>query len=387
MERFKISPRNNWQKLVEDKGFLYHTLDDVPYWDEGACYRFRSSEIDVLDVATQELHDMCIAAAQYIIDNNKFHLLGIPKEAIPLIKKAWNGSENGFWSMYGRFDLAYDGVNPPKLLEFNADTPTSLFEASVIQWYWLQDYNKSFDQFNSIDEKLLDAWKWIHEKYRSSVYHFACLKTAGGKIPLAQLKEDITNTAYIVDVASRVKGLKYHFMDIGDIHWNEKCFTDEADTPIETIFKLYPWEWMMEEKYGEHVPKSTINWIEPIWKMLWSNKGLLPILWELYPGHQYLLPAYFEAKGDSYVKKPLLSREGANVSIVKNGELFCGNEGVYGKEGYIFQDIANIPNFDGNYPVIGSWIIGGEAAGIGIRENTSVITDNTSRFIPHYFEK
>lgn len=387
MNRLTIEPRNNWQKLVEEKGFMYHTLSDIPYWDESACYEFSSAQIDMLDSATQELHEMFIAAAQHIVDYNKFHLLGISDEIIPLVREAWNKSDKGFWSLYGRFDLAYDGKNFPKLLEFNADTPTSLFEASVIQYYWLKDYDSDADQFNSIDEKLLASWKYIHSEYNSSVYHFACLKNPGGSTPLDQLKEDITNTAYILDVASRIKGLKYHFMDIGDIHWDGKKFVDESDTPIETIFKLYPWEWMVNEEYGKYLSESTVNWIEPIWKMLWSNKAILPILWELYPNHKYLLPAYFEPMQDNYVKKPKLSREGANITIVKNGEVVAGNGGDYGEEGYIYQAIAEIPNFDGNYPVVGSWIIGGESAGIGVRENTSIITDNTSRFVPHFFKK
>ncbi len=389
MKRLKIEPRNNWQKLVEEKGFLYHTLEDIPYWFERACYQFTSQQIDVLDVATQELHDMCIAAAQHIVDYNKFDLLGIPVHIIPLIKEAWGKSDNDFWSMYGRFDLAYDGINPPKLLEFNADTPTSLFEASVVQYYWLQDFKPGADQFNSIDEKLLETWKWIHSKYKSSMYHFACLKNPGGKIPLTQLKEDITNTAYILDVASRVKSLKYNFMDIGDVHWDGDKFVDESDRTIETLFKLYPWEWMVNEAHGVHIPKSNVHWIEPIWKMLWSNKAILPILWELYPNHPYLLPAYFDeaSAGHSYVKKPKLSREGANVTIFENGNITDGREGGYGDEGFVYQAVATIPNFDGNYPIIGSWIIGGEAAGIGIRENNSRITDNVSRFIPHFFDK
>ena len=175
-------------------------------------------------------------------------------------------------------------------------------------------------------------------------------------------------------------------MDIGDIHWNRKQFVDDSDRAIETIFKLYPWEWMVNEKYGEFIPQSNTNWIEPIWKMLWSNKAILPLLWELFPGNKYLLPAYFEPRSDSYVKKPKLSREGANITIVKNGRILEENGGLYGNEEYIYQDIANIPCIGGNYPVIGSWIIGGESAGIGIRENTSMITNNMSRFVPHYFE-
>lgn len=387
MKRIKILARNNWQSKVEKKGFLYHTLQDVPYWDETACYEFSSKEINILEEAINKLHEMFITAAQYVIDKKLYHHFDIPEYIIPIIEKAWNESDKNFFSLYGRFDFVFDGINPPKLLEFNADTPTSLFEASVIQWYWLQDYNSKFDQFNSIDEKLIECWKHIHEQYRSSIYHFACLKDPGNETPEMQLREDIANTAYILDTASRVNGLNYHFMDISDIGWDNE-FIDEEGKIIETIFKLYPWEWLVNEEYGKHLPDSNVKWIEPIWKMLWSNKAILPILWELFPDSPYLLPSYFEPMNNSYVKKPKLSREGANISIIRNNitEIEGSDEG-YGEEGFIYQDIATIPCFDGTYyPIIGSWIIGGESAGIGIRESNSMITDNKSRFIPHYFE-
>lgn len=340
----------------------------------------------MLEAATQELHSMYIEAGQYVVDNNLFSQLGIPQAVVPLVRHAWDNSDSGFWSLYGRFDLAYDGVNPPKLLEFNADTPTSLFEASIVQWFWLQDFKPSADQFNSIDEKLRAAWEYVHGEYRSSVYHFACLKEGRGNIAAAQLREDITNTAYVLDTASSVQGLRYYFTDIGNITWGGNEFVDEKGNAIETLFKLYPWEWMVNEVDVSRFGKSHVNWIEPIWKMLWSNKAILPILWQLYPDHPNLLPAYFEPRSASYVRKPILSREGASIEIVQNNETVLSTPGDYGKEGFIYQDIAIIPNIDGNYPIIGSWIIGGEAAGMGIRESDSIITDNMSRFVPHYFE-
>lgn len=386
MQRIGITPRRQWQELVEKQGFLYHTLDDVPYWDESACYKFSEKEILMLESTTQELHAMCVEAAQYVIDNNLFALFGIPEAVVPLVRHAWNNSDTGFWSLYGRFDLAYDGINPPKMLEFNADTPTSLFEASIVQWFWLKDYKPSADQFNSIDEKLRAAWEWIHAQFHSSLYHFACLKVVKGNISALQLREDITNTAYILDTASTVKDLKYHFTDIGNITWDGARFVDEYKKPVETLFKLYPWEWMINEVDIASFGKSTVNWIEPIWKMLWSNKALLPVLWQLYPNHPNLLVAYFEPRSTTYIKKPKLSREGANIEVVQHGQVVLSTGGDYGKEGFVYQDIANIPDMDGNYPIIGSWIIGGEPAGMGIRESNSIITDNTSRFVPHYFE-
>ena len=65
-----------------------------------------------------------------------------------------------------------------------------------------------------------------------------------------------------------------------------------AGTQINSIFKLYPWETMLARRVRPPTPCDTykdMRWIEPIWKMLLSNKGILPILWELYPNHALLL--------------------------------------------------------------------------------------------------
>jgi glutathionylspermidine synthase len=168
-------------------------------------------------------------------------------------------------------------------------------------------------------------------------------------------------------------------------------FTDLDERPILNLFKLYPWEWLMHEEFGKHLLEVSdkMFWIEPAWKMILSNKAILPILWELNPNHKNLLPTYFEYNkefGDNYVKKPLLSREGADI-VLNNGTVAeMGQPQGYGDEGFIYQKLALLPNFDNNFPVIGSWIVGGEAAGIGIREDAWLITSNMSRFIPHFIK-
>ena len=157
--------------------------------------------------------------------------------------------------------------------------------------------------------------------------------------------------------------------------------------PIECSFKLYPWEWMWHEKFGVHLSSECIQFIEPTWKMLLSNKGLLPILWQLFPGHPNLLPAYESAGplGERYVRKPILSREGSNIIWVEGGVVLEETGGDYGAEGHVYQAPAELPNFEGNYLVMGVWVVDHEAAGLGIREDTRRITGNLSRFVPHFF--
>jgi glutathionylspermidine synthase len=129
-------------------------------------------------------------------------------------------------------------------------------------------------------------------------------------------------------------------------------------------------------------------WIEPLWKSVLSNKALLAVLWEMYPGHPNLLPAFLDNPGilTEYVRKPRLGREGANISIVSPGsEVQTG--GVYGDEGsgggWVYQLFDPLPEFDGFRPALGAWIVGDDAAGLGIRETTGLVTDDGAAFVPH----
>jgi glutathionylspermidine synthase len=374
MKRVKTAPRNNWQAAVETLGFGFHTTN-VPYWDESVYYSFTMEEILFIERSTAELWDMCLGAVQHVMDNNLYHEFKIPEWIIPYIEKTWQEDHP---AIYGRFDLCYkDGQL--KLLEFNADTPTSLYEASIVQWFWLQDFDKNKDQFNSIHEKLIAYWKYLKEYLYPGPLHFACVK---------ETLEDLTNVEYIRDCAIQA-GLETKLVFIDDLGWDGQQFVDMEDQPIKNIFKLYPWEWLVTDEFGQNIlnDKNRAFWIEPAWKMILSNKAILPILWKLYPNHPLLLPSYVEAGHlTSFVKKPILSREGANIDMVDKGNLLHYTPGQYGKEGYIFQELFPLPEFDGNYPVIGSWIIGQESAGIGIREANTLVTDNKSRFVPHLIE-
>jgi glutathionylspermidine synthase len=331
--------------------------------------------VDRLEAATGRLQDMCLAAGQFIIDNNRWADLKIPLEAIAAIKKTWNDEPP---ALYGRFDLAYDGKQI-KLLEYNADTPTALLEAAVVQWYWLQDLFPKADQWNSIHEKLIAKWKDLKD-YVTEPVSFGYVETV----------EDEFTTGYLRDTAEQA-GIKTQALKMQDIGFdmNTFMFVDLQNKPIKTIFKLYPWEWILKEKFGTRALDfmDKTQWIEPIWKMMFSNKGLLAILWEMYPRHELLLPAYFDGPREmkDYVRKPLLGREGANVQVFRNGEKEQ-SYGPYGEEGFVYQSLAPIPCFDGNYPVLGSWMIADQgAAGMGIRESETIITNNRSRFVPHLF--
>ncbi len=368
MRRQTLAPRPDWPQRMAAIGFDFHTIDDQPYWVEGACYRFDERQIDELEAATQNLHAMGLELVEQIVRSGDYAPLGLNRYAAELIERSWRGREP---ALYGRMDLSYDGRRPPKLLEYNADTPTALFEASVVQWFWLQDCLPQADQFNSIHEKLIAAWQRWPVETRSPL-HFACVLDA---------PEDRATCEYLRDTCTQA-GHDTVALDMSEIGWNGRAYTDLQEREIARLFKLYPWEWLLDEAFGAHLHKTALRWIEPPWKMLLSNKAMLPLLWRRFPNHPNLLPASTNARDidGELVRKPRLGREGEHTAIYSAAGAIPSQDGDW-----IYQSCWPLPDFDGLRPVIGSWIVGDEAAGIGIREDDGPITRNTSRFVPHCF--
>ena len=376
MYRMTAPERPGWRQTFEELGFSFHSMEGG-YWSEGICYQFNAAQIDLLEEVSDELHAMCLQAVEHVVAQDLFARIGLNEQAAALARSSWQRQEI---SLYGRFDLVYDGHGDPKLLEYNADTPTALYEASIAQWVWLEELYPDCDQFNSIHEKLLDAFAALRQrKPLAAALYFSCVK---------EHEEDRVTVDYLRDVAMQA-GIDTRFVHIEDIGYNPEAarFIDLDDLPMQLLFKLYPWEWLLSDEFAAYLREETISLIEPAWKMILSTKGILPILWELFPGHKNLLPSFFEPAplGDRFVKKPMFAREGANVELVDGGARIAATEGSYGREGYIYQALQPLPEFSGRYPVIGSWIVNGLAAGIGLREDESPITKNTSRFVPHYF--
>lgn len=370
MKRIAISPRKDYKEKIEALGFNF----DDNYWLENAYYEFKEKEIDEIETATNECFNMFIEATEHVIKNDLWDKLCIPRSMVPAIVKSW---EDDDLSIYGRFDFAMVG-GIPKMLEFNADTPTSLLEAAVIQWHWKEEMLKGRDQFNSIHENLVASWKEIAENYGVDLdeehIDFACL---------TDNLEDYSNTAYICSCAAEA-GFHTTMFDIADMGFDGEFHTTTSGHKSKMCFKLYPWEWMMNEEGAVNLPITQTLFIEPLWKAIWSNKYMLVILAELFPNSPYILKASDKPlESGNYCKKPIFSREGANVTLVKDGKVIDETGGEYGEEGHVYQELVDIQEFDGMYPIIGSWTIGGVAAGMGIRENETRITNNMSYFVPH----
>ncbi|MBV1839561.1 glutathionylspermidine synthase family protein [Photobacterium ganghwense] len=384
MLRINSKERPYWREQAKEFGFGFHTMYGEPYWDESAYYQFTLEQIERdLEDPTEEIHQMCLEVVDSVVaDDYWLQKFQIPETMWQPVLDSWKSREP---SLYSRLDFAYDGNGPAKLYENNADTPTSLYETGFWQWLWLEDMvnsgaiRRDADQFNLLQELMMARFVELARQQPGQTLHFACCK---------ETEEDRGTVQYMEDCAKEA-GLSTAFVFMEDIGLNSKQeFTDLQDRPIRWMFKLYPWEFMFREEYAANLTKAKVNWLEPMWKSLISNKALLPLLWQKFKGHPNLLPSYFpddrhlSELGD-YVIKPIFSREGANISIVEQGRQTLRVEGPYGDEGMIYQAYHPLPKFNGSYTLIGSWLINDKAGGISIREDQSRVTQDLSRYLPH----
>lgn len=383
MKRKTGARRPDWQSKVEELGLVFGTParaadgSNRPYWDEGVHYEFSLDEVLSLEADVELLHSMCLDAVDHVITTERYKDFGIPEWVWPQIAESWRRRDP---HLYGRFDLRYDGSGPAKLLEYNADTPTSLLEAAVVQWHWLTEVHDGDDQWNSIHEKLVERWTEIKPQLATNEVHF----TWSGQ---EHTGEDHITAAYLQETAAEA-GLNTVGLAIEEIGWDNllERFVDLEEAPMNTVAKIYPWEWMVDDEFGKHAVSTlpATQWVEPLWKMLLSNKALLAILWEMHPGHPNLLPTYLDQPGllTEYVRKPRLGREGNNITIAAPG-WETETAGFYGEEGFVYQAFDPLPEFDGMRPALGAWIVGDESAGLGIRETAGLITDDGAAFVPH----
>jgi len=385
MLRKTITERRDWRAYAESVGFDFHTINGEPYWDESAYYQFSWEQVEAqLEPATEAVHALALALVPEILASESLLTqLAIPPAFWDYLANSWQQQQP---QLYGRMDFSYDGRQPPKLLELNYDTPTALFESGFFQWMWLeqQSANRQLppaaDQFNSIQEKLIEVFASLA---LPQPLYFTCV---------ADSAEDRGNVNYLMECAVQA-GVASQFIGLEQLSEAGGQFVDVLGNPIHALFKLYPWEFMLQEDFASVLLTSHTQFLEPPWKLLLSNKGILPLLWQRHRGHPNLLESHFDDSTTTlpsgWVRKPLFSREGANIELRDFAGVPLHADGPYGGAGMIRQRLCPLPVFVDQqrnrevHTLIGSWVVGGHAAGIGIREDDTPITRNSSRFVPH----
>lgn len=457
MKRVERPVRPAWAQRIAEEGLVYHqtTLPNGTtrsYWREGAAYSFSAAEIVLLEEAAATLFDMLVQAGDYIIAHNQqdadgtminilMQRMQIPPAFYPAITASWN-QEPPCQSVYGRFDICFGGsdhpdpsMRVPRLYEFNSDTPTSLLESAITQWYaYVDTKSKGEDQWNGIHEALVEAWKrnlglleqQLGFKPKVTFLFSSEDDSHEDEMNVAELAETCQQAGYqvrmeYIEQVQLASDGRFYLAPQGT-RPQDSYEAGELEH-LDVCFKLHPWEMLWNSdplwveaivsdmaRVGQHDQDGNYTggtyWIEAPYKALWSNKAILAILWDMFgdPNSslydpekaRYLIPAWLEDKQPnnlgSFVRKPIFGREGANVQFVQGGTVVNqGTDQQYGSEGFIVQQLAELPEFttaDGETmrPVLGIWLIDGVPAGMGIREDTSAITGNTSFFISHVIE-
>lgn len=396
MKRVSIKARPDWKAKVEGQGLWWHTVEgNKPYWAEAmespVYYEFTKAEHQSLKTASDSLMKMYFDTVEWMLNEHSdprglLSTFNIPARYHDYIMHTWDSDQH---LLYGRFDFVMvNGV--PKLLEWNADTATTLVESAVIQKEWQQEVMPKAFQFNNLTEALVKQFQHLYkhnelDAYEDTIY-FTCVDDAEDKVTTNFLQ----NCAKASDIPTKHICID----DIGADEDNQ--FVDLDEENMYAAYKLYPYDWMMYDDYGSMLAESQTVWFNPIWATLLANKAMLALLWMRYPDSPYLVPAYIlddsidqsSLLDGKWVKKPMNSRTGSNVTIFeKKGQqttIIQQTEGAYDSgKNVIYQQYIEWQAIDGVYPMVGVWTVGDESVAIGIREDDSLITGDNARFIPH----
>ncbi|TLD85137.1 glutathionylspermidine synthase family protein [Helicobacter sp. MIT 11-5569] len=373
---------------LEELGLQWHTdTDDTPYISN-AIIEISEQEAQNFYDAANTLYDMYIEAGQYVIDHNLFFELGIPFNLVETIKRSWEDEVH--WHLYGRFDFA-GGLddNPIKLLEFNADTPTMLYESSIIQWALLK--KNGFDaslQFNSLYEALGDNFKRIIT-LGDDISRFEDIYE-GWKILFSSIAGSIEEerTVKLLEIIAKEAGFETNFCYAHEALLDEHNGLSFNGENYEFWFKLIPWESIAidEPELAQLITAMIVNkntiFLNPAYTLLFQSKRMLKILWDLFPNHPLLLETSYEPLKKKQVKKHAFGREGESVSILDaQGNLLHKQNGNYENYPEIYQEFALQNSCDGKFyqPNV---FYAYEACALGFRKGGEIL-DNMSKFVAH----
>jgi glutathionylspermidine synthase len=375
---------------LESLGFVWHTDSDETSYISDELVVISEAEAEAYYEATNELYDMYVEAAEHVVENDLFHEIGIPFNLVDIIKESWENDVH--WHLYGRFDLAggIDGKSI-KLLEFNADTPTALFETAIIQWAMLKKNNlEEESQFNALYEALVDNFKRLvtleedvstfEERYDGWSFLFTSVKG----------NSEEENTVKLLQHIATEAGFETEFAYIDDIEFSDEDGIVYNDKSYELWFKLIPWEDIALEESDlamlltNIIKNQKAIIFNPAYTLLFQSKGLLKILWDLYPNHPLLLESSFEPlEGQKQVKKPIFGREGGNVSILdEDANAIESIEGDYENHKMVYQAYTELATDAEGLSYQAGVFYAYEACGLGFRKGGKIL-DNMSKFVGH----
>lgn len=388
MKLRKITPLS--RDYLEQIGFSWHTDEDGSDYIESELVELTQQQAEAFYAAANELYDMYVAAAQYVIDNDLFSELEIPFNLIEAIKMSWENDVH--WHLYGRFDLAggIDG-KPIKLIEFNADTPTCLFETAILQWAALKQ--NSLDegrQFNNLYEALSKNFKRL-VTLGEETEEFENLYE-GWKILFSSVRglDEEEKTVRLLQSAAEAAGFVTNFAYADEVEFDDESGIWFNGENYEYWFKLIPWESIAIEEsalalYLTNIMKNQKAIIlNPAYTLLFQSKGIMKVLWDLFPNHPLLLQSDFTSLPNvKQVRKPFLAREGANVTIFdENGRVVANNGGEYEEGKFLWQEFNEFCKDEAGAKYQAGVFFAYEACALGFRKGGEIL-GNSSKFVGH----
>ena len=384
----KVKPLT--KEFLESIGFYWHTDKDHTSYIADELVVVSNDEVEAYYEAANELYDMFAQAGQYVIDNNLFHELNIPFNLVELIKNSWENDVH--WHLYGRFDFA-GGVDgkPIKLLEFNADTPTSLYETAIIQWAMLKANGMDeAKQFNTVFEALKENFKRL-VVLGGDTDDFAQYYD-GWKILFSSIRGSIEdeNTTRLLQIAANEAGFYTDFAYVDEVGFNGKEGIFKGDENFEFWFKLIPWENIAIEEgdlallLDEIIKEQRAIVLNPAYTLLFQSKAFMKVLWDLFPNHPLLLETSFTPlNGKKQVEKRAFGREGANTIIYDNDmSVLAKVDGEYGNFKAIYQEYVELPKDAKGESYQAGVFFAYEGCGLGFRRG-GLIMENFSKFVGH----
>ena len=372
----------------ESMGLLWHTDPDNTEYISNELIQVSESEADAYYDACNELYDMYVEAASYVIENNLFYELDIPNSLIDSIVQSFE--EDVHWHIYGRFDLAggLDGT-PIKLLEFNADTPTMLYESSAVQYALLKANGYDGDsQFNNIYTAISQNFQRLitlsddvsnfHNMYEGWKILFSSIRGSSEEEKTIRFLQDMAHDA----------GLKTDFCYVDEVQLSPTDGIFYNDMNFEFWFKFIPWENISIDEpelaliINDIMANQKAILLNPAYTILFQSKRILKILWDLYPNHPLLLETSYEPLNKKQVKKHAFGREGANVSILDaSSKPITTKDGEYANHKPIYQEFYPLNTHNGSF-YQANVFFAFESCGLGFRKGSEII-DNYSKFVSH----
>ena len=384
----KVKPLTN--EFLESIGFYWHTDEDKSPYVADELVVVSQEEADKYYEATNELYDMFVEAGEHVMENDLLHEIGIPFNLIDMVKQSWENDIH--WHLYGRFDLAggIDGKQI-KLIEFNADTPTALFETAIVQWTLLKvNGMEERSQFNNTYEAIKENFKRL-VVMSGNTEDFA-KSYNGWKILFSSVKGSIEdeNTTKLLQSAANEAGFSTEFAFADEVEFDGEEGVFKGEENFEYWFKLIPWENIGIDESGlalmlrEIMENQKAIILNPAYTLMFQSKAFMKILWDLYPNHPLLLECSYEPlEGKKQVEKRVFGREGANTVILdEKNHVIAQEEGEYENFAPIYQEYVELNTDENGESYQAGVFYAYEACGLGFRRG-GLILNNYSKFVGH----